>query len=59
MKTSPASKLSQPQDYASARSLGGATSEWPSNDWWTAYGDPQLTTLIETALTRPASADAA
>jgi outer membrane protein TolC len=22
---------------------------WPAADWWTAFGDPQLTRLIETA----------
>ncbi len=46
----PARKLSTPADYASAKSLAGPTADWPSDDWWTAYGDPQLTTLIQTAL---------
>jgi NodT family efflux transporter outer membrane factor (OMF) lipoprotein len=24
--------------------------DWPAESWWTGYGDPQLTTLIETGL---------
>jgi NodT family efflux transporter outer membrane factor (OMF) lipoprotein len=43
-------QLSQPQDYASARSLAAPTAEWPADDWWTAYGDPQLSSLIDQAL---------
>jgi NodT family efflux transporter outer membrane factor (OMF) lipoprotein len=46
----PAPKLSQPQDYASARSLNGPATAWPADDWWTAYGDPQLDSLIVQAL---------
>ena len=33
--------------YASDRSLAPAKdAAWPADDWWTAYGDPQLATLI-------------
>ncbi len=46
----PERKLSQPQDYASARSLAAPAVDWPDETWWTAYGDPQLTDLIEQAL---------
>lgn len=46
----PASKLSQPQDYATARSFEAPAADWPSDDWWTVYGDPQLSALIQDAL---------
>ena len=35
---------------AAERSFGGATAHWPSDAWWTGYGDPQLNTLIEEGL---------
>lgn len=34
---------------ASAQSLAGARRDWPAADWWTGYGDPQLSALIEDA----------
>jgi NodT family efflux transporter outer membrane factor (OMF) lipoprotein len=38
--------------YASDRSLAPAKdAAWPADDWWTAYGDPQLATLIGEGLT--------
>ena len=46
----PAPKLTTSQDYASAKSFDAPSANWPSNDWWTAYGDPQLNSLIEEAL---------
>lgn len=37
--------------YAVQKTLGDpTTTAWPSEDWWTAYNDPQLTALIEEAL---------
>ena len=33
-------------DYASAQSLSGTQSAWPSDGWWKAYGDAQLDRLI-------------
>jgi NodT family efflux transporter outer membrane factor (OMF) lipoprotein len=37
--------------YAAQKTLGAPTATaWPSDDWWTAYNDPQLTVLIEEAL---------
>lgn len=40
-----------PQSVAAARSLASAGQRaWPGEDWWTAYGDPQLTALIEEGL---------
>jgi NodT family efflux transporter outer membrane factor (OMF) lipoprotein len=37
-------------DYASAQSLSGAPSNWPSEGWWKAYNDPQLDRLIAEGL---------
>lgn len=36
--------------YATGRSFAAATVDWPSEAWWTGYGDPQLTALVEEAL---------
>ena len=36
--------------YASAKSFQAPAAEWPKQDWWTVYGDAQLTKLIEEAL---------
>jgi NodT family efflux transporter outer membrane factor (OMF) lipoprotein len=37
--------------YAAQKTLGAPTATaWPTEDWWTAYNDPQLTGLIEEAL---------
>lgn len=34
-------------DYASAHSLAGTESEWPTDGWWKSYGDPQLDQLMQ------------
>jgi len=36
--------------YDSARSFAAPAAPWPSDSWWTAYGDPQLDALIDEAL---------
>jgi len=36
--------------FAAQKSLTAAPSNWPKDRWWEAYGDPQLTTLIDEAL---------
>jgi len=36
--------------YAADQTLAAAPADWPSQDWWTAYNDPQLTALITEAL---------
>jgi NodT family efflux transporter outer membrane factor (OMF) lipoprotein len=36
--------------YESAETFKGPARDWPSDTWWTAYDDPQLTSLIEEAL---------
>jgi NodT family efflux transporter outer membrane factor (OMF) lipoprotein len=39
-----------PQDYASAKSLASPSGQWPADQWWRDFGDPQLTGLVEQAL---------
>lgn len=40
-----------PADVAASQSLPGDTvAAWPGDGWWTGYGDPQLTRLIEEGL---------
>jgi NodT family efflux transporter outer membrane factor (OMF) lipoprotein len=46
-------------DFASAQSLGGAQSGWPSEGWWKVYGDPQLDHLIGEGLSGSPSLAAA
>src|ERR1700723_166845 len=36
--------------YASAQSFAAPAAPWPADGWWRAYGDAQLSSLIETAL---------
>ncbi|MEO6377129.1 MAG: efflux transporter outer membrane subunit [Caulobacteraceae bacterium] len=36
--------------YATAKSFQAPAAEWPKENWWTVYGDAQLTKLIEEAL---------
>jgi NodT family efflux transporter outer membrane factor (OMF) lipoprotein len=43
-------QISQPKDYASARSFAAQSTAWPDEAWWKAYGDPQLDRLIDEAL---------
>ena len=39
-------------DYAADKSLAAAANAaWPADNWWRAYGDPQLATLITEGLT--------
>jgi NodT family efflux transporter outer membrane factor (OMF) lipoprotein len=37
-------------DYAAKQSFTAPAGEWPADRWWNAYGDPQLTSLIDAAL---------
>jgi NodT family efflux transporter outer membrane factor (OMF) lipoprotein len=36
--------------YTSAQSFAAPAAPWPADGWWRAYGDAQLSSLIETAL---------
>jgi NodT family efflux transporter outer membrane factor (OMF) lipoprotein len=45
--------------YASSQSLTAPAGEWPADAWWTAYGDAQLSALIDEALAGSPSLTAA
>jgi NodT family efflux transporter outer membrane factor (OMF) lipoprotein len=36
--------------YAAGRSFAAPAASWPADDWWRAYGDPQLDALIDESL---------
>jgi len=42
--------VKQMSQYATSQSFSAPTGQWPTDSWWTAYGDAQLDTLIEEAL---------
>jgi NodT family efflux transporter outer membrane factor (OMF) lipoprotein len=42
--------IKAPQAYAAGQSLAAPAADWPSDAWWTAYGDAQLDGLIDEAL---------
>lgn len=44
---------------ASVKSLAATQSQWPANDWWQQYRDPQLSQLIAEALAGSPDLDAA
>src|SRR5271165_3623618 len=46
----PAPQPKAPAAYAASQSFAAPVAEWPSDRWWTAYGDPQLNGLIDEAL---------
>lgn len=48
----PRPQLRAPATLESARSLAATdpSAEWPRQQWWTAYGDPQLDALVAEAL---------
>ena len=46
----PAPKPKPIANYATAQTFQAPAADWPAADWWTAYGDPQLTGLIEEGL---------
>jgi len=45
-----AASLSDHPSTQSATVLAAGTAAFPTDQWWTAYGDPQLTALIDEAL---------
>ncbi len=46
----PLSQPSLPRSYAVAQSFSASPRGWPSDDWWRAYDEPQLSALIEEGL---------
>jgi NodT family efflux transporter outer membrane factor (OMF) lipoprotein len=49
-KTTATQKVLDTRDFASERSFTAPAAQWPAQDWWHAYGDPQLDALIDEAL---------
>lgn len=43
-------EIRAPSSIAAKQSLAAPQAAWPQTEWWRAYGDPQLTTLIEEGL---------
>ncbi|MDF0489958.1 efflux transporter outer membrane subunit [Sphingomonas sp. H39-1-10] len=46
----PAPEVKAPATYRGAETFSAAGAAWPIDDWWAAYGDPQLSSLIEEGL---------
>lgn len=49
-KLPPAQAIKAPDAYASQASLAAPAADWPTDRWWTAYGDAQLDALVDEAL---------
>lgn len=43
-------QIQPPGSYETAKSFAAPAAEWPQEDWWKIYGDPQLDQLIDEAL---------
>jgi NodT family efflux transporter outer membrane factor (OMF) lipoprotein len=46
----PAAESRTPDAYQASQAFSAPAASWPSQTWWTAYGDAQLNSLIEEAL---------
>ncbi len=46
----PPPTMKKVNELASSSSFAAPSTAWPGNEWWRAYGDPQLDALIEQAL---------
>jgi NodT family efflux transporter outer membrane factor (OMF) lipoprotein len=46
----PRPEPAQPGAFASARSLAGTSLDWPADNWWHDFDDPQLDALVGEAL---------
>jgi NodT family efflux transporter outer membrane factor (OMF) lipoprotein len=55
----PKPELSSPASLETSRTFAAPEAAWPSDSWWKSYNDPQLTSLIETALSGSPSLAAA
>ena len=49
-ETTATQKARDTRDFAVERSFKAPAAQWPAQDWWGAYGDPQLNVLIAEAL---------
>ena len=58
----PTGVMREPGSLQAGASLAGtrvSDAAWPSDRWWTAFGDPQLDAIVDEALTSAPSIDAA
>src|SRR5262245_38230669 len=46
----PRPEMKPARTYTAERSLAAPAAQWPTEAWWTAYGDPQLDALIAEAV---------
>ena len=46
----PRPRMKPPEAYQDVKSFAAPATDWPADRWWEAYGDPQLSGLIEEAL---------
>ena len=46
----PKPQITPAESYATNNSFTGPLGDWPTDQWWKAYGDPQLDGLIDEAL---------
>jgi NodT family efflux transporter outer membrane factor (OMF) lipoprotein len=46
----PSQTLRATDSYATQRSFAAPAAQWPTDEWWRAYGDPQLDALMDQAL---------
>jgi NodT family efflux transporter outer membrane factor (OMF) lipoprotein len=46
----PQPAIRAPASVAAQQSFSAPDTAWPADDWWTAYGDPQLAALIQEGL---------
>ena len=46
----PVPRVQAPDQFATARNFAAPATAWPTDDWWKAYGDPNLDSLIAQAL---------
>lgn len=49
-KLGPEPEIRSAQSVDARQSLAAPEAAWPADDWWNAYGDPQLSALIEEGL---------
>jgi NodT family efflux transporter outer membrane factor (OMF) lipoprotein len=49
-KLGEAPKPAEASSFATARSFAAPAADWPADRWWTAYGDTQLSALMDEAL---------
>ena len=49
-RSGPAAQMKPAAAYAAAQSFAAPEAAWPTDSWWTVYGDPELNTLVEEGL---------